>query len=142
MLSGERYNRDYRPDTYNCRLSLRCGPLQASGIGDFTTSDLQMFVNSVVEIVSCLRGECALVPAKVGTFSIHIGVANTGMIVTDVKITTLTSDSLEAVGWNTHARFQAPWDQYYNPVDVECLDVARLKGLAGHAPTIEGRTKR
>lgn len=141
-LSGKRYIGDYRPDTYNCRLSLRCGPLQASGTGDFTTSDLQLFVNSLLEVVSSLRGRCELVPTKVGTFSIHIGVASTGMIVTDVKITTLTSDSLDAVGWNTHARFQTPWDEYYNPVDVECLDVAHLKGTVGHAPSIESKTRR
>ena len=141
-LSGKRYVDDYRPDTYNCRLALRCGALQVSGVGDFAESDLRSFVNSLVEIIGCLRGECELVPAKVGTFSIHIRVGNTGKIVTDVKVTTLTSDSLDGVGWNTHARFQTPWDQYYNPTDVECLSVAHLKGLAAHTPSIEGRTKR
>ena len=141
-LSGKRYVNDYRPDTYNCRLSLRCGPLQASGTGDFTAADLRLFVNSVVEIIGSLHGECALAPAKIGTFSIHIRVGNTGKIVTDVKVTTLTSDSLDAAGSNTHARFQTPWDEYYNPIGVDCLNVAHLTGLAGHTPSIEGRTKR
>lgn len=141
-LSGKRYVGDYRPDTYNCRLSLRCGPLQASGTGDFTTSDLQSFVDSVIDVVRSLQGGCALTPTKGGTFSLHVSVGNTGMIVTDVAITTLTTDAFDAVGWNTHARFQTPWNEYYNPVDVEGLDVAQLKGLAGHTPSIEGRTKR
>ena len=142
MLSGKRYVRDYLPDTYNCRVSLRCGPLRASGAGDFTTLQLQTFVDSLIHIVRDLRGECELVPMKIGSFSIHISVCNTGAIVTDVKITTLTSDSLDATGWNANARFQTPWAEFYNPIDVECLDVLELKMRDGHTPTIEGRTNK
>ncbi|MHB8865760.1 MAG: hypothetical protein ACYC6N_25560 [Pirellulaceae bacterium] len=138
LLSGKRYVSSYLPDTYNCRISLRCGPLQVSGTGDFAAEDLRYFVNSVVNVISCLYGECVLAPAKKGSFSIHIRVGNTGKIVTDVKVTTLTSDSLDAVGWNTHARFQTPWDEYYNPIEVDCLGVHRLRGMRGHKPSIDG----
>src|SRR5262245_41394763 len=54
-LSGKRYVNHYRPDTYNCRLSLRCGPLQSSGVGDFDAAELRSFVNSMLEIIKCLR---------------------------------------------------------------------------------------
>jgi hypothetical protein len=136
-LSGKRYIPDYRPDTYNCRLSLRCGPLQASGTADFTSTQLRGFVNSVIGIVAQLRGDCILAPIRVGTFSIHVSVSNTAQIVTRIEITRLTSGSNDAIGWNATAQFQTPWDEYYHPIDVDSLDVAQLKGLAGHIPTIE-----
>ena len=141
-LSGKRYLNDYLPDTYNCRLSLRCGPLQASGSGDFTTVELSRFVTSILDIVKTLRGECLLAPAKVGSFTIAIAVANTGKLVTDVRIQTLTSDALDAVGWNAHARFETNWECFYHPIDVDCLGVPDLDGRPGHIPVIDGRTKR
>lgn len=136
-LSGKRYRSGFQLDTFNCQLSLRYGSLQASGKGNFTSSDLQLFVNSLVEIVRSLRGECELTPSAGGTFSIRVAVANTGKLVTDVKIATLTSEALDAVGWSTHVRFHTPWDEYYHPVDVDCLNVKSLKGLAHHTPSVE-----
>lgn len=141
-LSGKRYINNCIPDTFNCRLSLRCGPLQASGSGDFTKVELYRFVTSVLEIVKTRRGMSVLSPSKVGSFTIAIEVANTGKLVTDVRIKTLTSHAMDAMGWNTHARFETNWEHFYNPVDVECLGVPVLGGLPGHIPAIDGRTKR
>lgn len=141
-LSGKLYGGAYRPDTYNCRLSLRSGSLQASAAGDFTANELERFISSIVDIVKSLHGECVLAPAEVGAFTIKVAVGATGKLVTDVKVTTLTAISTDALGWNTHARFETNWQEYYHPVDLECLNVPSLEGPAGHIPTINRRIER
>ena len=126
-VSGKQYVSSYAADTFNCRVTLRCDALQASGNSDFTRAQLESFVDSLVHIVSELQGTCELVPSKCGNASLHVAVTDTGAIATDVKFTKLTSSATAQTGWNAAARFHCDWGTYYDPIDVTCLNVPSIE---------------
>lgn len=125
-LSGKQYSPGLADEIFNCRLSLRCDALQATGYSYFSKAQLQTFLTSLVHVVRDLKGTCELVPSKYGAVSIRVGVTDTGAIATFVEFTNLTSRAIHHTGWNATACFHCDWQHYCNPVDVACLDLPQL----------------
>ncbi len=142
MLSGTAHDHAVHQATFSCRLLLRSVALQASTTGHFKYQQLRDFITTMLEIVASLRGTCKLASSTDEAFSIRVSVADTGHIVTEVKIAAPYSNVSDAVCWSAHTRFQTSWNEYYHPIDVVCMDVPNLVGIPGHSPTVEGRTKR
>lgn len=137
VISGKRFVSSCSDAAFHCRLTLRCGALQASGHSDFTCEQLQSFILALAQMVRDLTGHCELIPSECGSVSLRVGVTDTGAIATDVEFKTLTSSAIAHTGWNAAARFHCGWATYYNPIDVACLNVPVVRMTDGHIPIIQ-----